>query len=206
MIINQPDPTQKNASSNPEKIEAMPAMKKLYLLLFAVLLVATQSCQPAGPRAYEGEAYSLTIPAGWETYEETWGREIQAGKEYYGLGVQTAFTMQSPPGKGQGKAFFSVATAPLEAGEDLAARFERAYQEPVTELEDVVKGPYSRGDLSGFVINYRRPWGEPWWRFNDIWLEQDGVVYVLSFHTSPNGYDPAVGMMEEIVGSFHFKE
>ncbi len=183
-------------------------MKKLSLLLFAVLLVATQSCQPAsaGPRLYESEAFALTIPAGWETYAETWGREMQAGKEFYGLGVQTVFTMQSPPGQGQGKAFFSIASAPLEDGQTLEERFERAYAEPVPEIEDVVKGPYSRGDLSGFAINYRRPWGEPWWRFNDTWLEKDGVVYVLSFHTSPNGYDAAVEVMEEIVDSFYFKE
>lgn len=179
---------------------------KLHLTLVAILLILAQSCQPAGPRPYEGDAFALTIPAGWETYAETWGREMQAGKDFYGLGVQTVFTMQSPGGKGKGTAFFSVAAAPLEAGETLADRFERAYANRVPEIEDVKQEPYSRGDLSGFQINYRRPWGEPWWRFNDIWLEKGGVVYVLSFHTAPNGYDLAVAMMEEIVGSFGFKE
>lgn len=181
-------------------------MKKLFLLLTACLLVTISSCRPAGPRVYENETFGLTVPAGWETYEDTWGREMPPGQDYYGLGVNTVFTMQSPPGKGKGKLFFSVASAPLEDGETLADRFERAYADPVPEIKNVVKGPYSRGGLTGFQINYSRPWGEPWWRFNDIWIEKDGAAYVLSFHTTPGGYDSAVEVMEQIVGSFYFVE
>ena len=181
-------------------------MLKLRLLLIVTLILLSQSCQPAGPRAYESEAFGLTVPAGWETYADTWGSEMPAGRDYYGLGVNWVFTMQHPAGKGKGKAFFSVATAALEDGETLAERFERGYADPMPEIEDVVKGPYSRGGLSGLTINYRRPWGEPWWRFNDIWLEKDGVVYVLSFHTYPGSYDSSVELMDQIVDSFYVKE
>jgi len=36
--------------------------------------------------------------------------------------------------------------------------------------------------VDGYEMRYRRPWGEPWWQFQDIWLEKDGVIYLLSAH------------------------
>jgi len=60
--------------------------------------------------------------------------------------------------------------------------------------------------LSGYEITYNRPWGEPWWKFQDIWLEKDNVIYVLSFHAPPTSFDTYNDVFEQILESFQFKD
>jgi hypothetical protein len=191
------------------------------IVLLAGLLILTLSCQLSAPgqqhveetpaaaaqgRVYESDTFRFTIPAGWGTYEEVWGRPMQADDDYYGLGVTTVVTIQHPPEKGQGNAFFSVATSRLAEGESLESRLNLAYANAVPEIEDESRQVFIRDELSGIEILYRRPWGEPWWKFRDIWLEKDAVVYVLSFHASPNGFDSFGDPFGRILESFTFSE
>ena len=62
------------------------------------------------------------------------------------------------------------------------------------------------GGIPGYEITYDRPWGEPWWRFCDTWLEVDGTVYVLSFHVSPNSFETYSQVYNQILESFRFKD
>lgn len=178
-------------------------------VLFVVLLVALSvaGCLgPSEPRAFEHEAFAFTIPAGWRTTEEVWGRPVSSGQEYYDLGVQEIVTVQYPPAPGKGAAFFTVASAPLVEGETLESLFRKAYEQVVPELRDVSQRPFQQGDLSGYEIAYRRPWGEPWWQFRDIWLARDGLVYVLSFRASPQTFDGYTDTFHQILKSFRFKD
>ncbi|MBC7227759.1 MAG: hypothetical protein H5T61_11070, partial [Thermoflexales bacterium] len=159
------------------------------LLGLLVVLILTGCRSSAGARTFEHEAFAFVIPVGWKTKAEVWGRSASAGEEYYGLGVREIVTIQYPARRGQGEAFFAVASSPLGDGESLESRFVRAYEEAVPEIRDAVQRPFERGELSGYEITYRRPWGEPWWQFQDVWVERDGVVYVLSFHTYPGDFE-----------------
>ena len=53
---------------------------------------------------------------------------MPADDDYYGLGLTTLITIQTPPGKGEGRAFFSIASSPLAGGVDLEGRFNMAYE------------------------------------------------------------------------------
>jgi hypothetical protein len=183
-------------------------MKSRQWIVFGVLLAVTVSCRSVAKeaRAYELDSFSFTIPAGWQTHEEVWGSPMAEDADFYRLGVSTAATIQYPPEKGKGNAFFSVATSPLGEGEDLESRFNLAYQNPVPEIEEVSQQEFDLGELTGFEITYKRPWGEPWWRFQDVWLEKDGVVYVLSFHTAPTRWETYTETLTQILDSFSFKD
>ena len=95
--------------------------------LCMILFLASLACRlaPQQARSYEHEAFSFTIPSGWQTLEEVWGRPAQAGKDFYGLGVAELVMIQYPAQKGQGEVYFAVASAPLAQGEDLQTRFNR---------------------------------------------------------------------------------
>jgi len=138
--------------------------------------------------------------------DEIWDRPTSPGKEYKGLGVQGIVTIQYPPYQGKGKAFFAVAASPMVSGQDLESRFTQAYLMAVPEIEDETKSMFERGELSGFQITYRRPWGEPWWQFSDIWLERNSVIYVLSFYASPNSFDTYSDTFNQILESIQFKD
>ena len=174
---------------------------------FGFLLVMSLACRltPTEARTFENEIITFTIPAGWQTMDEVWDRPASP-EEYYGLGVQELVMIQYPPNPGQGKVFFAVASSPLADGQNLESRFTQAYQMAVPEIENVSKKMFEQGELSGYEITYKRPWGEPWWQFRDIWLEKDAVIYVLSFHASPNSFETYSDTFNQILGSFQFKD
>jgi len=170
--------------------------------------VISLACCHANSKAhtFEYESFSFTIPDGWQTMDEIWGRPASSGQNYYSLGVQQIVMIQYPPKKGQGKMFFAVASAQLADEQDLESLFTHAYQTTLPKIENESKQPFEHGDLSGYEITYKRPWGEPWWQFRDIWLEKDGVIYVLSFHASPYSFDSYTDTFDQIVESFQFKD
>jgi len=183
-------------------------MKRYLVFVIAIMIsLSLAGCSlPQKPRTFETDAFSFTIPKGWKTMAEVWGNEAAAGQDHYGLGVQQQVMIQYPAKKGKGKAFFAVASRPLADGEILEQAFNSAYQAANPAVEDAIKLPFTQAGLTGFEITYRRPWGEPWWQFRDIWLEKDGAVYVLSFHAPPSSFDTYTNTFNEIIAGFEFSE
>lgn len=182
-------------------------MKTMRWFVFVILLYLMGACSPyADDRVYDGDGFSFTIPPQWATFEEVWDRPQPTGVDFYGLGVETLVTIQTPTKPGKGVMFFSVAGAPLADGETLPTRFQQAYAEPIPAIEDAQEETLDFNGSTAYATTYRRPWGEPWWQFRDVWLEQEDMVYVLSFHCSPGSFADNAALMEEIIGSVSFDE
>ena len=130
------------------------------------------------------------------------------GGKYYDLGVEQVVTIYDNPRiMFWSKAFFTVATAPLDG--DLETRFTQTYENIElwnTPTMDVKSQPFEEGTLSGLEIFYMHPYGEGFYEFHDIWLEKDGVVYVLSFSTKKNEFENYTVVFDQILDSFRFKE
>lgn len=159
------------------------------------------------PLLFENEKFSFTIPAGWQTMEQLWGQSQQTDKDYYALGVAEIVTITSAREQADGpySAYFSIASSPLAGGTDLETRFHQTYDPLLPELREVSQQKFDNGTLSGFEITYQRPWGEPWWQFHDVWVEKDGVIYVLSLHATPNNFEQSQDDFDLIVDSFYLK-
>lgn len=159
------------------------------------------------PLLFENEKFSFVIPANWQTMEELWGQSQQTDRDYYALGVAEIIMITSAREQADGpySAYFAVASSPLAGGTDLETRFHQTYDPLIPELREVSQQKFNSGALSGFEITYQRPWGEPWWQFRDIWVEKDAVIYVLSFHGSPNDFETYKDDFELILQSFNFK-
>lgn len=193
-------------------------MKKQTLWLCASLLIIILGCRLSPPKetvhfvetaspppptssketVFETDAFRFTVPAGWGI--------TQNGRDYYNLGLTKVVMIHDHARLTDSGAFFAVATSPLAGGVGLEERFTQAYQAPVPEIVEISRQPFERGGLSGYEILYKRPWGEPWWQFHDIWLEKDAVIYVLSFHASPFSFEKYAAINEQIVDSFSFKD
>ena len=158
-------------------------------------------------RPFENEKFSFTIPAGWQTMEELWEQPQEVGRDYYGLGVGEIIMITNARVQVDGtySSYFAVASSPLAGGTDLETRFHQTYDPLIPELSEVSQQKFDNGTLSGLEITYQRPWGEPWWQFQDVWVEKDGVIYVLSFHGSPNDFEIYKDDFELILQSFNFE-
>jgi hypothetical protein len=179
-------------------------VKELKIPLLGVLLVTAMACSIFSPgtqteeeSTYENEDFSVTIPAGWGM--------MLFGGEYYDLGMEMIVTIHDNPIAIWSKIYFTVASSPLEAGDDLESRFTQTY-ELVSPMEEVSRQAFEREPYSGFEILYAFPYGEGWWKFHDIWLENDEVIYMLSFRTRANDSEDYSAIFEQIMNSFRFKE
>jgi len=188
---------------------------KILLVIFVLLSILLAGCDgPATPeptaaptesptvaleeRLYEEDAFSFTIPAGWGM--------TPRDSEFFDLGMQEQFVLHNARLITDSGAFFTLSTAPLAEGEDLESRIASAYAVQMTGIEDLAQQPYERDGLSGYEATYRRPWGEPWWQFRDVWFEKDGTSYLLSFMSSPNTFDRNAEIFDAILESFHFND
>lgn len=183
-------------------------MKIQKMILLSFFLIITISCSFLVPKdqltetpeiltkesRYENDAFIFTIPEGWQL--------APSEGEYYDLGVQKIFAIQSAA---KPEAFFTIASTPLENGETLESRFALAYKKG-PQIEDVFTSQFQRDSLSGIDISYKRPWGEPWWKFRDIWIDLDSEIYVLSFRAYPNDFDSQTKIFDLILDSFSFKQ
>jgi hypothetical protein len=172
---------------------------RILLSVGILVLLLLNGCSP---QKYQGDGFSFTVPDGWKTMKEIWGKSFAQDTDYYGLGLTEQVMIQYPAQKAKGRAFFAVATAQLAEGEDLETRFNQTYDGIIPEIKDPVRQAFQLGDLSGYEITYKRPWGEPWWQFQDIWLEHDGVIYVLSAHASPQSFVDYAETFDQILDSF----
>jgi hypothetical protein len=186
-------------------------------VLFGLLLLVTcMSCTFLIPekkadgypetRSFENEFLSFRIPVGWGTKEEVWEQPIPLEEDFNGLGVQEIISIQYPPIQRRFGGRFTLASSSLASGEDLEARLTQAYESPYITFKNISKQQFKRGTLSGYEITYTRPIGEPWWQFHDIWLENDGFIYDLSFYTLKEGFEHYSDTFDQILDSFHFKE
>jgi hypothetical protein len=159
------------------------------------------------PHPFENEKFTFTIPAGWQTMEELWKQPQKPGMEYYALGVEELIMITSARVQADGpySVYFAVASSPLAGGTDLETRFDQTYDRIIPELREVSQQKFDNGTLSGLTITYQRPWGEPWWQFQDVWVEKDAVIYVLSFHAAPNNLERYQDDIDLILNSFSFK-
>jgi len=161
----------------------------------ATIEVTTEATTEA--RTYENDIFIVNIPEGW-------GTGLSEG-EYFDLNVEEKVTIHSAALRINSDAFFTIASSPLATGETLESRFDLAYKKG-PQIEDVSTSPFERDTLSGIDITYKRPWGEPWWQFRDIWLEKDGVLYVLSLHTTPNKFESYAETFSLFLDGFSFKD
>ena len=129
----------------------------------------------------------------------------QGGGEYYDLGVEEIVMVTSAHKPGESGVYFAVASAPLPAGSDLETVFHQTYAGIADELRDVSEGTTNVGDQPAYTITYQRPWGEPWWQFQDVWLEKDGTIYLLSLHAAPGKFQESADELEAILDQFVLK-
>ena len=139
--------------------------------------------------------------------EELWEQPQEVGRDYYGLGVGEIIMITNARVQVDGtySSYFAVASSPLAGGTDLETRFHQTYDPLIPELREVSQQKFDNGTLSGLEITYQRPWGEPWWQFRDLWVEKDAVIYVLSFHATPNDFKQHQDDFDLILNSFKFK-
>jgi hypothetical protein len=145
--------------------------------------------------------FTFDYPTDWQPMSDLWPNYLPEDN-YKNLGLAELVAVTSVHEQGGAGIWFVVAKRSLN-GSELKAFIDQTYAQTVPEIEGLSTSTAETGAWVGLEYRYRRPWGEPWWEFRDIWFEKEGSAYLLSFHA----YDLTEyeGAMQTVLDSFTFK-
>jgi hypothetical protein len=172
-------------------------MLKPKIFLFGLILLMTLACG-LSPQTdvFETDTFSFSIPEDWK-----WGGgEI----ELFGSSFQQVVGIRNPQGLFP-SANFTVLTSPLDDESSLETRLSQTYKE-VGQLGETSTQEVEVDGLTGYEIIYTNNVGEALFVYQDIWVENDQIIYLLSFGSLGNSKEDYTSIFAQILDSFRFKD
>lgn len=160
-------------------------MRKLLLAFFLLALasacVVTDVFNTATHPAtkVETDKWSFESPAGWSVNKGSLATGQNASK-YKNLSLTILYQLK----RDGTNSVITVAYRDLPDGSSLERELRQTYASAVPAIRNQREGTSEVGSRPGLVLIYERPWGEPYYRFQDTWVEKDGVIYVFSLQSS----------------------
>lgn len=166
--------------------------KRYFLLL--ILLTLIMACGLFSPREldFENDSLSIDLPDDW-----IWGGD------YYGAGTKL-FSIRNSGGI-LPSAIISLATLEYANSPNPLLMIEQAYNNHGV-MEQAEAQAYQDDSLSGEEVYFLFGRGDATWRVREIWLENDGTVYILSFRATNPSFDNYMGTFEQMLESLRFME
>ncbi|MDI6869456.1 MAG: hypothetical protein QMD88_07745 [Coprothermobacterota bacterium] len=79
------------------------------------------------------------------------------------------------------------------------------FNDPEALVKDVSEGKLSVAGVEALVKLYTHPHGEPWMRVEDVWLEVNGKILIISYTTYPEQFSSFEGEFKQILSSIRLK-
>ncbi len=179
-------------------------------LALACLLMAASGCGAWGGAGggaasdghYEDEAVAFDYPHSWRTLDTFFDAYTPGHNPE--LGADEVIAVADPATSTPWEKFTTSARVlrrDLPAGMTLEALVEQTYARMPIE-RDISQEALTAAGVPALERVYEQYRGEPLYRVRDVWLEKDGVVYILSFRAMPDGFDEAQADFDRIVESF----
>jgi len=98
----------------------------------------------------------------------------------------------------------TIASREMSAGSDLAQNFNDSYASAIPQIRPTGTGQTTVDGLNAQVMKYDRPWGEPWYSFQDTWVVVKRKIFVISCQTSLNPTPEDMQGCQAVLDSLHF--
>lgn len=157
--------------------------------------------------AYQGEGFSLKYPAGWLPLDRIW--ETYRFREDPDLHANEIWGVADPGSRTRWEKYTTavhVLRRQMPAGQTFKQAFDATYKampEPFVALHD------SESSLHGLQVlekSYKRPRGEPWYQFRDVWINKDDTIFIISCQALPQKFQDANRAFGVILSSISFGE
>lgn len=175
-------------------------MKRVHLSLLLVTLLLG-ACNAIGRTTYTSPGYSFSYPASWKTLAEL-SPDYQSGKNYYWLGVVEEVTVTPADRAGDPGLYFSIAASTDEFNGNVITLPNWSYAIVADAIRDRNRAPVKIGGNDGYLHHYNRAWEGSWLQFQDYWVEEGKLLYLLSFRAA--NLSPYQKEIDRIVASFAF--
>jgi len=184
-------------------------MKTTILIAIAIILLSGCTSSTTGEKyvfktptgAVSGTVstadFSFIVPEGWGAYPPA-PDASESGLDYKRIGVQAVYFAG-------GNGIYprlTICQREMSADSSLQAVIDQTYTTMVPELRDRVDTELALNGLSAIQVAYEQPWGEPWYCFEDVWIQSDQKVYLLSCWAPLSADDKTMAPCRAIVQSF----
>jgi hypothetical protein len=180
--------------------------------VLTALLSAVTACRAGIPAEgnghFENDQFAFDYPAGWQTLDAIWGDRFTPASENE-LGAREINGVADPATSTPWErysVYCEVAVRELPAGRTLEEVYHEAYLTSPAAIEQVISETTLTVDgVTAYEYIYTQFWGEPLWQRRDVWLEKNGVIYILTCKALPNRFEERQADFDLIVNSFHVK-
>jgi hypothetical protein len=148
---------------------------------------------------YKNELFSFTEPDGWEFKDGSSSTGINAWN-YYNLNLNILVEIRSK----EKLPFITISSREMPVGSTLQKEFTDTYAGALPEIKEIETSQTTVDGRNSIEKRYDRPWGEPWYYFEDIWLEKYGVIYVISYQSHLNPTATDLDIFEKMLNGIHF--
>ncbi|HEY9075558.1 MAG TPA: hypothetical protein VIO61_03370 [Anaerolineaceae bacterium] len=169
------------------------------LLIILVLLLS--ACVPADRTpVYQNDFFKFPLRSDWKVKTGSLATGSNA-LNYYRLDLEIIVQVY----RSNSNDTITIAKRVLPTGSGLEKEFEATYQKIQKEIRKDTQGEGIMDQQKALVREYERPWGEPWIRFRDVWIEKGGTIFVLSCKSTLTPSQETTEMMKAIEAGIHFK-
>ncbi len=158
-------------------------------------------------RSFENDELILAIPEGWKAGHKIFGRKYTITRDSE-FDADVIYTIGIPRlGRSRMIPYCQVFRRDQVDGETLQQTMESAYayvHENYPEYEFTLQD-IKVNSLSAVEKIYQRPWGEPWYKIRDVWLDHAEKYYILSCRAYPDDFDDEMETFESILDGFELK-
>ena len=124
--------------------------------------------------------------------------DYEKSSDYYWLIVDEIISVTSAQKPGESGATFAVTWIDLPSDMELEGMIQWIYATVEEEIQSFSQGSLRVAEQDGYVVHYQRHWGESWLQFQDVWFEENKVVYLLSFNAADlSGYQTQMAAILE---------
>ncbi len=149
---------------------------------------------------YQSADFAFRVPERWSLHEGP-SAQGQNAWNYYRLNLKILVEVNSP----QRLPKVTITQGDIPQGSSLEQVFLDTYNEISTEIREASEPQSTQVDgLPAWTMRYERPWGEPWYAFQDTWVENSGKIYTVSCLWNLNPTEEEEQGCRTILDSFHF--
>ena len=169
-----------------------------FFLATIICLVTGCTITPATPM--DTQNFSFSAPAGWSIHEGPSATGKTAGN-YMALDLKILYVLSGQ----EYVPFVTITSRDLPPGSSLEQEFNATYAAISTKTRGDQTTQMTVDGLTAQVRRYDRPWGEPWYSFQDTWVEKGGQIYMIACQTRLNSTSNDLAGCKTILASLHFK-
>jgi|GEM_PF-1815815 len=150
---------------------------------------------------YSNEMFSFTVPKDWSINEGP-SAQGQNAWNYRNLGLTILVEVRSPTRL----PMVTITSLDMPADASMMDLFNQTYDAINGEITRISDEETNIAGQSALTRRYNRPWGEPWYTFQESWVEWNNKIYVIACMWQLDPSRDELEGCDTVLSTFQFNE